>query len=348
MSRRLARTVLSQSFSLAVAWFILFSIFAVHVELLGLSAVPWALGTLASAVVLRYVAVHHPFSRRLHRSIAALLPTVALVAVGALTVERFLAEVSIGALQAVFEGAVGRFGAASFLPEWWLAVLLVVAGALLLAGAVRRNSPATYQTPANMGEIPTSPPFFGFLCAFFGLWAVLFVGFRIQRVFFIAPIFEELLKFGVALLVGAALFDRSAAARVGVALVVGALFGVVEHATTYPTEADTVYLFRTVFHAATTVLSVSIYTVFESRHATRLQWIAPVYSILLHFFYNTFVVLSAVISAVAFGGPNTGLALVYGTAAIVLVAGLLVVASVRQRALVAIHRPIEAALAVFV
>jgi len=327
-------------FSLVVTAFLLFSVFAVHTGLAGRSFIPPAVLALAAAVAFRYAAVYHRFSNPAHRALA-LVPFVVTAAAGALALEPLLTAVSVDALRDVFGGAGFRFGASEFLPVWWPAVLLVPAGVLALLGSVNTRDFSPYPKPTAIRELARSPVYFGAVCAFFGLWAVLFVGIAIQRIVVIAPVFEELLKFGVALMVGSALFGRSMAARIGIAVVVGAVFGLVEHATTYPTEADTVYLFRTLFHTMMTVLSVSAYTAFESRGETALSWIAPAYSTLFHFFYNTFVVLWAVISVTVYGGQTLGAPLFYESVVLLLATVLVLFAVFYRRGLIALYRPLE-------
>lgn len=336
-----SRYVLVQSVSLLVTGFLLLSIFSVYTGLVGQSYIPLVILTLASAVVLRYAAVYHCFSKPIHRTFTFVPLTIAFITSSAVALDTFLAAVSLDELREVLQNGTFRLGSPNLLPEWWIAGILLLSGVLTLVGSVTTRDLSPYSRPTEIREIATSPVYFGLVCTFFGLWAVLFVGIAIQRLIIIAPIFEELLKFGVALLVGSVLFGRSLSGRIGVAVVVGSLFGLVEHATTYPTEADTVYLFRTVFHSVTTILSVSVYTLFESCGEERLQWIAPTSSITLHFFYNTFVVLSAVISILFFGSQNTTVPLIYGSAVILLATGLLLLVGIYPRAIIAIHRPLE-------
>lgn len=336
-----ARFVLLQLCSLIVAAFALVSIFCTYTGLVGNGAVLPTLLTVASAVAFRYAAVYHRFSRRWYRVVVAVPAFLALVVSGAVTVLHLERAVSLADVRELLAGSGFRVGRAEFLPDWWVLVVLGVAAALILGGTLRPRRLSSYPKPGSIRAIARSPAYFGVVCTFFGLWAVLFVGIAIQRIVVIAPIFEELLKFGVAILVGSVLFDRSLVARIGVAIVVGALFGLVEHSTTYPAETDLVYLNRTLFHALTTVLSVSMYTTFESLEEYRLLWIAPAYSILFHFFYNTFAVLSAVLSLWLFGAPLSFLPLVYGLAVLVVGLVLLVLAFTWRRAIVAIHRPLE-------
>lgn len=342
------RYVLLQPLSLLITWFILLSTFSVYTGLIAQSYIFIATLTLASAVGLRYAAVYHRFSTRTYRLLALVPLTIILLVASTIAFDTLRSTVSLEAFYVVFQSDSFRIGSTNFLPNWWIAVLLVPAGVLSLAGSVLPGELSPYPKPTEIREIAMSPVYFSVACIVFGLWAVLLVGISLQRVIIIAPIFEELLKFGVALLVGSVFFGRSFPARIGVAIVVGSLFGIIEHATTYPMEADAIYLFRTLFHTTTTVLSVSVYTVFERRGPNEFRWIAPVYPILLHFFYNTFAVLSAVIGVSVFGSSNTTITLLYGAAVILLAVVLVLLAGISQKTLVAIHRPLKQFLSEFV
>lgn len=332
--------------SLLVGGFVLLTIFAVHTGQIGLGSILPTVGTLAAVVAFRYVAVYHQFTDPLYRKLLLVPITVAGGVSSVVTARRVADSISVAGLRQVFQTESIGYHSSDFLPEWWIAAILVPAGLLLLLGALVPRDLDPYPRPTEIRNIAISPVYFGCLCAFFGLWAVLFVGISVQRVIVIAPIFEELLKFGIALLVGSALFDRSVLARVGVAAVVGSLFGLVEHATTYPAEPDSLYLFRTLFHMMTTVLSVSVYTVFESSAETRLRWLAPAFAIVIHFFYNTFAVLSSVVTVIVFGSQMTTLTLVYGCAAILVVTGLVVLVLLRHEAVRRLHMPLANVLGV--
>lgn len=230
----------------------------------------------------------------------------------------------------------------SFLPDWWLLLVLVPAGAILLIDSLRERERPNYSTPSELSELAETPIYFGAALAFLGFWGVLFVGFNVvQRIVVVAPIFEEFLKFGVAILVGAALFGRSMASRVAVALVVGSIFGLVEHTITYAGEPDVNYLFRVLFHMITTTLTVAVYTMFEERDLTGMLWVAPTYPILLHFANNAFVVVAGILMTML-GVVDTAVPLVFGAILIVLGTVLLGLAILRHRVVVTLHRPIYA------
>jgi hypothetical protein len=334
-----------QVYSLFVAGLVVLAIAAIQTGQLGLDAVLPTLGTLAAAVTFRYVAVYHRFTDPRYRTVLLVPSTVATAVATGLTAKRFVDAGTVDALAHTVQAAPLDAASSTLVPVPWVAGLLAAGSVLVLVGALTPRPLASYPRPTTLRTVATSPVYFGLATAFFGLWAVAFVGVSIQRIVVVAPIFEELLKFGVALLVASTLFDRSRPARIGVALVVGMLFGVVEHATTYPAETDTLYLFRTVFHAMTTVLSVAAYTYFESRGDHSTQWLAPVLSMAIHFFYNTFAVLSTVLAVLVLGSPVENLTMVYGAVAI-LTLTVLVGLVIRRHPLVGLlYTPLEDLLA---
>ena len=119
------------------------------------------------------------------------------------------------------------------------------------------------------------------------------------------------------------------------------MFGLVEHATTYPGEPDAVYLFRTVFHGVMAAVSVGVYTVFELHDAEGFRWIAPAFPILVHFFYNTFVVITGILSIALIGSQATTIAMVYGSVAISIGITLLLLVGLRQRTIMTLHKPLK-------
>lgn len=341
MTGSLLRDATLQLFSTLVAGVLLLSVLSAMAGSLEQRHLVLVVLTIPPALVLRYAAVYHRFENRGNRAIAVAASGVSLLLLIAYLLESIRPDALSEGVQYVFRVHPFRFGAHLAPPEGWFAGLLVVAGSAILVGAATTWSLAPYPKPTRIHDLAASPAYFGLVCAVFGVWAVLLVGLPLQRVIVIAPFFEELLKFGVAILVGSVLFDRSLLARIGVAIVVGSTFGYVEHLTTYPTEDHLTFLLRVVFHAATTILSVSFYTTFASLDEEGLQWIAPAYSILLHFFYNTFVVVSSLVGLVLLGTPSVTVANVYGFAAVLVATGLLVVGQVHRGLLVAIHRPLE-------
>lgn len=105
-----------------------------------------------------------------------------------------------------------------------------------------------------------------------------------------APIFEEMFKFGLALLLVLPL--PWAIPRMISGFLIGAGFGVMEHYTTYASEADIVFLWRVAFHSISTGASMLFYVLL--RHQDRLQWpVAMAPSIFLHYINNTGAVFLA-------------------------------------------------------
>lgn len=122
-----------------------------------------------------------------------------------------------------------------------------------------------------------------------------------------APVFEELVKFGLALLAvgaiprGGRLFPLVALLRVVVALAVGAGFGWLEHFATYAEEPVEVFVGRVLFHAGSTALSMAMYCVLEGAADVRLRWFATAPATAIHYANN--------VGAIAFLAlPDVGLA----------------------------------------
>ncbi len=107
-----------------------------------------------------------------------------------------------------------------------------------------------------------------------------------------APIFEEALKAGLAILITA----RARALRLPVAWLVGAGFGVLEHYVTYSEESVASLVLRIAFHAYATGLTASCLTVLESGRDVRVRWIAPLPAIVLHYVNNVLAVVLGVAS----------------------------------------------------
>jgi hypothetical protein len=129
-----------------------------------------------------------------------------------------------------------------------------------------------------------------------------------------APVFEELVKFGLALLAvgaiprGGRLFPLVALLRVAVALAVGAGFGWLEHFVTYAEEPTEVFVGRVLFHGGSTALSMAMYCVLEGAGDVRLRWFATAPATAIHYANN--------VGAIAFLAlPDLGLAWAAGLTA---------------------------------
>lgn len=136
-----------------------------------------------------------------------------------------------------------------------------------------------------------------------------------------APVFEEMLKFGLALLIGLAfswLFSGGRMAgwehwawgflRVPIALVVGAGFGVLEHDTTYPSESLDSYIWRVAFHAISTGTSMVAYHAALGSWDIRTRWLAVAPAVALHYVNNySAIVLGASSLIVPFLADVAGL-----------------------------------------
>ncbi len=128
-----------------------------------------------------------------------------------------------------------------------------------------------------------------------------------------APIFEEFVKFGLALLLGLlfiALMGGLATRErwrhrawllvmLPAALAIGAGFGILEHAVSYSEEDTFGEFWRIGFHATSTGLSmVTLYAVASWRDP-RVRWFAPLPSIIIHYANNASAVLLSILSIAA-------------------------------------------------
>ncbi|MGB1697696.1 MAG: hypothetical protein ACPHK8_04805 [Thermoplasmatota archaeon] len=108
-----------------------------------------------------------------------------------------------------------------------------------------------------------------------------------------APIFEEMFKFGFALLL--VFWVPWGAIRIPLALAIGAGFGVLEHYVTYAAESDFGYFWRVAFHSLSTGTSMIFYQLM--RNEDRLTWpVAMAPSILIHYINNTGAVLFLILA----------------------------------------------------
>ncbi|MGB0653403.1 MAG: hypothetical protein ACPGQL_09405 [Thermoplasmatota archaeon] len=105
-----------------------------------------------------------------------------------------------------------------------------------------------------------------------------------------APIFEELFKFGLALLVAYPL--RFLALRLPVAWVIGGSFGVLEHYVTYSAEDTAMFVGRILFHGGATGLSMALFHVLERVPEVRVRFWSPVWAVFIHYLNNSYAVVS--------------------------------------------------------
>lgn len=114
-----------------------------------------------------------------------------------------------------------------------------------------------------------------------------------------APIFEEMVKFGLALLISLAIewvaggfMLRSwrhpgwLGLRLPIALAVGAGFGIMEHAFTYSSESRSSYVWRTLFHALATGTSMIVFHAVLLSRDVRTRWLAVLPSVFIHYLNN--------------------------------------------------------------
>lgn len=140
--------------------------------------------------------------------------------------------------------------------------------------------------PAFMERAASTPLRFAVLLFLAGWVGILFQRSLFQQIVFGAPVFEEIAKFGPALLVATLLRARSAWVRLPLAWLSGGAFGVMEHYVTYVEEPLWVYVERVVFHATSTGLSMLVYAALEGLPDFRARWGATLPATLLHWAFN--------------------------------------------------------------
>lgn len=126
-----------------------------------------------------------------------------------------------------------------------------------------------------------------------GWTGILFQASFLQQVVVGAPVFEELAKAGLALVVANALRLRAFWIRLPLGWASGAAFGVLEHATTYSDENVWLYAGRVAFHAGTAGLSMVFYQAFEHMEDVRARWATCGVPALLHWANNFAAVVFA-------------------------------------------------------
>lgn len=172
--------------------------------------------------------------------------------------------------------------------------------------------PPAPSAPSAFETLPRDPRRHAAVLAGVGLLGTIVLGADFLRQVVVgAPLFEELLKFGLALLLVTMLRARAGPLRVLVALVPGAAFGAFEHAFTYASEPMLVFADRVVFHAGSTALSMAVYHAIEPVPDARLLWFAPLPSMLVHWANNFLAVVLGVGSLVS-GFDGTALGLTVG------------------------------------
>jgi hypothetical protein len=129
-----------------------------------------------------------------------------------------------------------------------------------------------------------------------------------------APVFEEFVKFGLALLLVAWL-PRPAgvagapavAVRMAAAWACGAGFGWLEHTVSYGSEGPGLLMVRMVFHGAAAGLSMACFTVLERLPDVRSRWFSTLPSSFLHYLVNASFPLQILAHALAPHADLTGL-----------------------------------------
>lgn len=129
-----------------------------------------------------------------------------------------------------------------------------------------------------------------------------------------APVFEELWKLGAALLLVHLFRVGSGPARVLVALVPGAGFGVLEHYLTYSTEPATLFAFRVVFHSGTAALSAATWHVVADGSPPGVAWLSTAPATVVHWF-NNFAAVLMLVPSLFFGDVAAKVSLAFGVTA---------------------------------
>lgn len=171
-----------------------------------------------------------------------------------------------------------------------------------------------------------TPRRFALVLFLVGWTGILFQASFLQQVVFGAPVFEELAKFGLALLVAALLGAQALWARLPLAWASGAGFGVLEHYTTYPEEPALGFASRIVFHAAATGLSMLSYHAFERMPDVRARWASTAAATLFHWANNFGAVVFGVASLVVHDAEAGAFLWSYGVTAALLALTLVALA----------------------
>jgi hypothetical protein len=144
-----------------------------------------------------------------------------------------------------------------------------------------------------------TPMRFALLVFALGWGGILFQAGFFQQVVFGAPVFEELAKVGLALVIASLLRIRTLWITLPLAWASGAGFGVMEHHLSYATEDIVTYGGRVAFHAGSTGLSMLFYHVFRETADVRARWAATIPSTLFHWANNFAALVLGLVSILA-------------------------------------------------
>lgn len=146
-----------------------------------------------------------------------------------------------------------------------------------------------------------------------------------------APVFEELWKFGIALVLVALFRVDSGPARVLVALTPGIGFGIFEHFLTYPDEPVSILLNRVVFHSGSTAMSMAVYHAIAPVWDPRVRFVATIPATLIHWANNFAAVVLGLASVVAEEPANvTAVVLTFSIAGLAHIGAWSILAGQRQ------------------
>lgn len=208
-----------------------------------------------------------------------------------------------------FPAVIGRAMSAlvvpeTFLPRWWPIVpaFAFMAVAVAFSGRSDFTIAGREARGGELRSLPASPLHHASAAVAIGLAGTLFAGLTFfQKLVIVAPVFEELLKFGVALLLAGVLAVRGLPGRFALGLLSGLAFGVTEHFVTYSSEPDILYLSRVVFHASAAAASMSLYHVLVDSHRVETRWVATVFSTVVHAANNLFALVYGIALSVLGG-----------------------------------------------
>ena len=152
--------------------------------------------------------------------------------------------------------------------------------------------------PSFFERVPARVVPFGALLFFLGWLGILFQRGLLRQLVVGAPIFEELAKLGLALVVVGALAIRAMPLRVPFGWASGAGCGVLEHFLTSGDEEPLYFALRVAFHAATAGLSIAVFTLVEPMPDPRVRWASTLASSALHAANNLGALVLALLSLV--------------------------------------------------
>jgi hypothetical protein len=143
-------------------------------------------------------------------------------------------------------------------------------------------APPPARAPTFFERLPGRRVAFGAVLFLFGWLGILFQRDVLRQLVVGAPLFEEMAKFGLALVFVGFLRVGPTGLRMPFAWASGAGFGVLEHFLTYADEPTLFWGLRVAFHAATAGLSMAIFGLLEPLADVRVRWATTLTSSAFH------------------------------------------------------------------